>query len=318
MKRHMFPWLTATITAVTIAVYIVWEQGLTRPPTDAVLRQDGAITAWGHLHPWALLLAIFLHVSLVHVLSNMVVLILVGTFLEWETSRWIWVFAYLSSGIVGNLVQSLLLHPHDLAAGASGAIMGLLAMLAVIWFRRRSRENWPRLAVLLLLAGLEFVGEFQDPAHLAIAAHLGGVAFGLGLGGLIPARAFRPPTPSAIPAPVDRGGALAAGLLGEAEPAVLQVAMETRGLGGRLHLYVDGAWRGDLGPRVPFFGIAVEPGIHVVVFAAGWSRFAFHVAVDAGQTVRFQCRAGWLMRGPRMAWTTAGQPALREEASNDG
>lgn len=57
MKRHTLPWLTASVTAVTIAVYSVLEQGLSHPPTNAVLRQDGAITAWGHCTcgPWCLL-----------------------------------------------------------------------------------------------------------------------------------------------------------------------------------------------------------------------------------------------------------------------
>ncbi len=320
MKRHTYPWLTASVTAVTIAVYSVLEQGLSHPPTNAVLRQDGAITAWGHLHLWAPVLAIFLHVSLVHVLSNMVVLVLVGTFLEREISRWVWVFTYFASGIAGNLVQSLLLHPHDLASGASGAIMGLLAMLAAIWFRRRNRENWPRLAALLLLAGLEFVGEFQDPAHIAMAAHVGGVAVGLALGCFVPARTFRPPTPSAVPAPVVQGRPSVYGLAREAEPAVLQIACDTRRLGPRWHLYVDGAWRGDVSRRAPFLGVPVEPGIHLVVFSGGWDRRAFHVVVDAGQAVIFHYRAGWFLREPRMTWKTAsmGNAVLREEASNDG
>lgn len=119
MKRLTFPWMSASVAAVTIAVYIVLERGLSRPLTVAVLRQDGAVTAWDHLHPWTLVWAIFLHLSQAHVLTNMAVLVLVGTFLEQEISGWIWLFAYFASGIVGNLAQSLRLPPHDLAAGAA-------------------------------------------------------------------------------------------------------------------------------------------------------------------------------------------------------
>ena len=315
MKRLTFPWLTASVAAATIAAYIVLERGLSRPLTVAVLRQDGAVTAWDHLHPWTLVWAIFLHWSLAHVLTNMAVLVLVGTFLEQEISGWIWLLAYFASGIVGNLAQSLRLPPHDLAAGASGAIMGLLAVLAVVWFRRR---NWPRLAVLLVLAGLEFAGEFQAPAHIAITAHLGGVAVGLLLGWLVPTSRFRALPPSAIPGPVRRG---APSRSRASAPAMLQVMLDPFvPRSRRVRLYVDGVWLGEIGRREPVRAIALDPGTHLVVFSVGFVRFAFHVDANAGQMVTFQFHFRRLPRGPRITWKveTEVSPDLREEAFMNG
>ena len=319
MKRLTFPWLTASITAATLTVYLVLEEGLVRAPSDVLVRQDGAVTAWSHLHPWSLAVAVFLHFSLGHVLSNMAALVLVGTLLEREMSRWLWFSAYMASGIVGNVVQSLLLPPHDLAAGASGAIMGLLGMLAVVWFRRRSRTNWPRLVGLLLLAGLEFAGELQAPAHIAMAAHWSGVAFGMALGWLVPSRMFRPPAPP-IPVRVVRDTPPTAILASKTDPAVLQIAMCQTSGRRRVQVYVDGMWRGEIGRRVPALTLPLEPSLHSVVLAAGWVRFGYHVALDAGQSAEFQCCFSWFGSHPRITWATEAEtvPVFAEEVSDNG
>jgi membrane associated rhomboid family serine protease len=85
---------------------------------------------------WTILTSMFFHASFFHLFANMFSLFFIGNFLEKIIGRKRFFLVYIFSGIVGGIFYvgaSFLLGNLDLpAVGASGAIFGLLGVLAVL------------------------------------------------------------------------------------------------------------------------------------------------------------------------------------------
>jgi uncharacterized protein len=85
---------------------------------------------------WTILTSMFMHGSIFHIFANMFSLFFVGNFLEKIIGKKRFFWLYLISGILGSLafvVASFFMGDIGIpAVGASGAIFGLLGMLAVL------------------------------------------------------------------------------------------------------------------------------------------------------------------------------------------
>jgi rhomboid protease GluP len=184
-----FP-VTYSIMAACIAVYVAMSvsSGTFVAPTVAnVLR-------WGGTGPqiilqgewWRLVTAVFVHIGIIHIASNMYVFWGLGMMAERMLGRFNFLAIYLLTGIAGN-VLSLLLRPNIVGAGASGAIFGLAGLLiSVLQFGRLSvpreqlaplKKEVVKLALYNLLIGAVVPG-------INNIAHLGGLIYGLLLGAL--------------------------------------------------------------------------------------------------------------------------------------
>lgn len=130
---------------------------------------------------WQLLTSIFVHVSIIHFISNMVFLILFGLRAEELFSDSEYYLAYLASGIFGGIL-SLLWHPLTVSAGASGAIFGLFGSVLIYM-----RSIAGRSALGALLAAFLFLFVTVS-SNANILAHLGGLVSGLGIGYLLARR----------------------------------------------------------------------------------------------------------------------------------
>src|SRR5260221_5862257 len=124
--------VTTSIIAVCVLVYIamsVSSGSIATPTRDDVLR-------WGGTGPqillqgewWRLVTAVFVHIGIVHIASNMYVFWGLGVIAERLLGRWNFLATYLLTRIAGN-VLSLLLKPNIVGAGASGAIFGFAGPL---------------------------------------------------------------------------------------------------------------------------------------------------------------------------------------------
>jgi len=136
---------------------------------------------------WRLVTCNFVHYSLIHILLNIVAFYLLGTMIESWYGSWQFIFIYLLTGSLGNLLSALgrqAAHysPAIHSAGGSTVIMGLVCLCLVVgWRSRSSREGelrWPMLVSLGLTALLGFV--FRD--YIDNWAHAGGSLVGFGLG----------------------------------------------------------------------------------------------------------------------------------------
>lgn len=122
----------------------------------------------------------FLHAGLLHLGFNMLVLWLLGQMLEPALGRLSFLALYVTSLIAGSL-GVLLVDPHTLTVGASGAVFGLMGA-AVVMQRASGINPWQSGIGSLVLINL--VLTFLIP-NISIGGHVGGLVGGLATGGLL-------------------------------------------------------------------------------------------------------------------------------------
>lgn len=140
---------------------------------------------------WRLVTSMFLHIGLVHLLFNGWALLQLGALFEIALGTVRMLATFLITGLVASFASILWLGrsgaPAGLSAGASGAIFGLLGALITFLFLHRDRlQPWARslLSQLVFWAGINLVLGVTLPG-IDNAAHLAGLATGLGLGFLL-------------------------------------------------------------------------------------------------------------------------------------
>ena len=133
---------------------------------------------------YRLFTAMFLHFGPEHLGSNMISLYVLGSFVERCFGRVRFLVIYLFSGLTGNLLVLGLdllkwrasVPDYSVAAGASGAICGLLGVFLVFALLPRMKQMFPlrrvMFSVLLVLApGL-------SDHTISMTAHIGGLIGG--------------------------------------------------------------------------------------------------------------------------------------------
>jgi len=149
---------------------------------------------------WRLITPMFIHIEVLHLVMNMFSLLILGPFVEKLYGSAKFVVFWVVSGLVGSLATYLALRPslaHGLlgtfifkgddvpAAGASGALFGLVGVLFVfgIKYRRELPEGFKRvfgtglLPIIFINLFIGFVGR----SFIGNAAHLGGLFGGAAL-----------------------------------------------------------------------------------------------------------------------------------------
>ena len=149
---------------------------------------------------WRLITSMFVHIGLLHLVTNMFSLLVLGPFVEKLYGSAKFVVFWMVSGIAGSVAMYLTLRPslaHGIlgsfifkaqdvpAAGASGALFGLIGVLFVfgIKYRRELPEGFKRvfgtglLPIILINLFIGFVGR----SFIGNAAHLGGLFAGAAL-----------------------------------------------------------------------------------------------------------------------------------------
>src|SRR5271170_1408191 len=161
-----------------------------QPPAGggfSALMRLGASLPWpiDLFQPWRLIMATFLHGSILHIGFNMWVLMDIGPQIEelYGSARYLFIYvvtgigAYLLSGFVGHF-----------SVGGSGALLGLIGVLMAITTNRRSasmqmlRSQLIRWLIYIAVMGFLMSG-------IDNFAHLGGFVSGFGLGKIMVDRA---------------------------------------------------------------------------------------------------------------------------------
>ncbi|MFA6152585.1 MAG: rhomboid family intramembrane serine protease [Chitinophagaceae bacterium] len=130
---------------------------------------------------WRLISYMFLHAGAMHLIMNGFALLYAGMYLEPLIGRIRLVSAYVLTGISAG-IASLIIHPHSVGVGASGAIFGLygvfFALLTTNYLQKTARKTMLRsllfFVVFNLLMGLQ--GNTDN------AAHIGGLLSGILIG----------------------------------------------------------------------------------------------------------------------------------------
>jgi len=125
---------------------------------------------------WQLLTSIFIHVDIIHLSLNMFFLLIFGFRANELFSPEEYFFIYFLSGLSGNLLTLLLMHPLTLSAGASGAIFGIFGA-CVIYLRKTFGQSIVGALLYSFLLLMMTTGR-----DVNIFAHFGGLAAGLIIG----------------------------------------------------------------------------------------------------------------------------------------
>jgi rhomboid protease GluP len=188
--------MTLLLASVVVAVYglqVLADHSTPKHPHDPLLLAVGmkgeAVFAgqW-----WRLVTAIFVHVDLYHLLSNLCFLLLFGSIAETVFQRASYFVLWFLAGIAGCMSQLLALAPNYYGYGASGVAFGLVGALWSAYCLERvpSPTIVRRWSVAFLLAFFMMLGFLPDwlHSHSFNAAHLGGLLAGMILGLVIPVR----------------------------------------------------------------------------------------------------------------------------------
>jgi len=125
---------------------------------------------------YRLVTSIFVHESPAHIALNMLSLWWIGVPVESRLGRSRYLLTFLVCGIGASAVSFAFIGRYDSSLGASGAIFGLLGVLAVMAYR----EKLDMRPILLVIA-VNLVFSFSV-AGIDWHAHVGGLACGLLLG----------------------------------------------------------------------------------------------------------------------------------------
>lgn len=197
---------------------------------------------------WRLLTASWLHANPIHLAFNGLFLWRFGNYVERLLGPVVFLIVYLLAGVIASVV-SLQFQTNGLSVGASGALFGLVGVLLMVAFTSRGRgdlgdmlaELRPNLVSVVLT---NLMLGFMIPG-IDNAAHLGGLAGGLGLGWLVGRHSLdAAPSPRTTLVPIIvTAGIAAAGIAAVAGRH--EVGTEVARLGGRINA-AEAAFRGAL------------------------------------------------------------------------
>lgn len=124
---------------------------------------------------YRLVSAIFVHLSVIHLLLNMVSLWSLFV-VELIFGMKPFLVLYVLSGIIGNMISAILMDPFVLSAGASGAVFGVFGAIFALSFQGGLNKVLRNQLILLLAANLIF--DLANP-DINLVAHLGGLFVGI-------------------------------------------------------------------------------------------------------------------------------------------
>lgn len=165
---NILVWLILCTMGDTRSAEFMYEHGAMYPPD--VLEGE-----W-----YRMFSAMFLHFGAEHLISNMFMQYFLGDMLLRALSQWRFAVIYLLAGIGGNvtsLIMMLVTGKFAVAAGASGAIYGIIG--ALLWVVLRNGGRFESISVpRMLLATALYIGYGFTTEGVDAWAHLGGALAG--------------------------------------------------------------------------------------------------------------------------------------------
>ena len=129
---------------------------------------------------YRLFTSMFLHGSLDHFFSNMLLLYFLGDLLENKLGRIRFTVLYLLTGVIGNIVSCLheyIANMNYISYGASGAVFGLIGILFYMVMNRDKRIRVSMSAIIFMVMYCVYSSFVEIQVN--VAAHLGGLLSGM-------------------------------------------------------------------------------------------------------------------------------------------
>jgi rhomboid protease GluP len=124
--------------------------------------------------------AMFMHFGIEHLIGNLFMQYFLGDMLLRALDQWKFAVAYLASGVGGNLLSLWMMMrsgDYSVAAGASGAIYGIVG--ALLWVVLRNGGRFESISIpRMLMATALYIGYGFTTEGVDGWAHLGGALTG--------------------------------------------------------------------------------------------------------------------------------------------
>jgi membrane associated rhomboid family serine protease len=172
------PYATWAFIAANVIVYAITAaqsvDGPNTPNASSLFQHWVLVPRQVALHGQyeRLITSTFLHVSVLHILFNMIALYMVGPFLERLLGPWRFASLYLLGALGGSVAVYLFDSKYAAVVGASGAVFGLFAA-CLIFVRELGLD--PRWLVITVVVNFVFTFSVADVSKLG---HLGGFIVG--------------------------------------------------------------------------------------------------------------------------------------------
>ena len=141
--------------------------------------QGGKIRYHYHFHRF--ILSMFLHNSILHLISNCISLFFLGYHIENEIkSKLKYALLYFISGLYGNFL-SLLFDQKNISVGASGAVIGLCGYFVIYFllnYKTMTKRKKISYAIIFIFLFINLFSGFFE-GGINIACHFGGFLGGL-------------------------------------------------------------------------------------------------------------------------------------------
>ena len=181
-NTHYVCYVTRGLVAVNMLVFLLFEVLGSNLDTMFMLEHGAMFTPYLLVQTewYRLFTSMFLHFGIRHLLNNMLLLYVLGDYLEKYLGRVKFLMLYVIAGVGANIVSGIVcLWQNDVvvSAGASGAVFGILGGLLWVILRNKGRvenltiKKMTVMAVLSLYYG--FVSEGVDNV-----AHVTGLILG--------------------------------------------------------------------------------------------------------------------------------------------
>ena len=181
-NTHYVCYVTRGLVAVNMLVFLLFEVLGSNLDTMFMLEHGAMFTPYLLVQTewYRLFTSMFLHFGIRHLLNNMLLLYVLGDYLERYLGRVKFLLLYVIAGVGANIVSGIVcLWQNDVvvSAGASGAVFGILGGLLWVILRNKGRvenltiKKMTVMAVLSLYYG--FVSEGVDNV-----AHVTGLILG--------------------------------------------------------------------------------------------------------------------------------------------
>lgn len=181
-NTHYVCYVTRGLVAVNMLVFLLFEVLGSNLDTMFMLEHGAMFTPYLLVQTewYRLFTSMFLHFGIRHLLNNMLLLYVLGDYLEKYLGRVKFLLLYVIAGVGTNIVSGIVcLWQNDVvvSAGASGAVFGILGGLLWVILRNKGRvenltiKKMTVMAVLSLYYG--FVSEGVDNV-----AHVTGLILG--------------------------------------------------------------------------------------------------------------------------------------------
>lgn len=182
-------WVTAGIVAINVLVFAVLEiMGNTE--NAGFMLEHGAIYPTSIREQgeyWRLFTATFMHFGFRHLFNNMIILIAAGQILERAFGHIKYLILYLAAGLGGStlsFLQMVYSGDYAVAAGASGAIFGIIgALLWVVIVHRGRYESLTSRGLIVMILLCLYYG--ISTGGVDNWGHIGGLLGGFFLGALL-------------------------------------------------------------------------------------------------------------------------------------